>query len=312
MIDQNSKYLHVLVLSISLITLYSSCENDPLYSGTSPKNIQLIIPDRDILDVAVDYNRAYMLDNKENLILLDRNDSSLNYLNQLNSWIRTDRIVDIQSSNDSTVIIGESTNGLIHHDATTLKIKQGIGGLRVFNVDTPLTLVSFSPTMFRNGSAYFTNNPVQLVEYTACAGWGDTLYFGTKTKGIGQLTRHMNSFSLDRFLDSDIGIQIDSCIAIRRKGALFYVLTKSQFAIRVHGNWIVDNANNWEFMSSTINQNTVFLSTEKEIYTWANSELLLIADLSDYLGANSIRALDVDEKGRFWLATSNGLYLYTD
>ena len=266
MINQNSKYFHALVLSISLITMYSSCEKDPLYSGTSPKNIKLILPDRDILDVAVDYNRAYMLDNKENLILLDRNDSSLNYLNQLNSWIRTDRIVDIQSSNDSTVIIGESTNGLIHHDATTLKIKQGIGGLRVFNVDTPLTLVSFSPTMFRNGSAYFANNPVQLDEYTACAGWGDTLYFGTK----------------------------------------------SQFAIRVHGSWIVDNANNWEFTSSTVKHDKVFLSTEKEIYTWANSELLLIADLSDYLGAHSIRALDVDEKGRFWLATSNGLYLYTD
>lgn len=66
MINQNSKYLHAFVLSISLITLNSSCEKDPLYSGTSPKNIQLILPDRDILDVAVDYNRAYMLDNKEN------------------------------------------------------------------------------------------------------------------------------------------------------------------------------------------------------------------------------------------------------
>lgn len=120
----------------------------------------------------------------------------------------------------------------------------------------------------------------------------------------------MNSFSLDRFLNSDIGLKMDCCIAIRRKGELFFVLTKSQFAMRNKTGWRVESTSNWAFTSSAVNQGRVFVSSEKGIYEWADTGLLLITDLSDYLGTHSIRALDVDEQGRFWLATSNGLYLY--
>lgn len=53
----NLKYLALVLPYVLVISLFAGCSKDPLFSGTSPQNIQLVLPDRDILDIGVDYNR---------------------------------------------------------------------------------------------------------------------------------------------------------------------------------------------------------------------------------------------------------------